>query len=115
MTASPSRGEIWRAGLDPARGHEQGRFRPVLIVSNNTFNHGTIGLVTVIPLTSKGRPIRTWLKTDPPEGGLPQTSFIICDQVRTISKERLGKRLGAVSPHVMAEVEWRLKYLLDLR
>jgi mRNA interferase MazF len=46
---------------------------------------------------------------------LKQESFIICDQVRTISKERLGKRYGAVSAATMLEVERRVKFLLDLR
>jgi mRNA interferase MazF len=111
---SPSRGEVWRVDFDPVRGHEQGRLRPALIVSNDLFNHGSIGLVTVVPITSKARSIRTWLRLEPPEGGLPQASFVICDQVRTVSKDRLGKRFGAVSPHIMAEIDRRLKYLMDL-
>jgi mRNA interferase MazF len=115
MTPLPSRGDVWRVDLEPVRGHEQGRSRPVLIVSNDIFNHGAIGLVTIVPITSKPRPIRTWLRITPPQGGLTQPSFIICDQVRTISKDRLGKRFGAVSPPVLAEVERRLKFLLDLR
>jgi mRNA interferase MazF len=115
MTPSPSRGEIWRVDLDPVRGHEQGRARPVLIVSNDVFNHGTIDLVTIVPITSKGRPVRSWLRIDPPEGGLAQTSFIICDQVRTVAKERLGKRFGSIRPATLAEVERCLKFLLDLR
>jgi mRNA interferase MazF len=111
----PSRGEIWRVNLEPVRGHEQGRVRPALIVSNDVFNHGSVGLVTVVPLTSKGRPIRSFLRVEPPEGGLSQVSFIICDQVRTISAERLGKRLGSISPRTLAEVERRLKFLLAMR
>lgn len=115
MTQLPSRGEVWRVDLDPVRGHEQGRVRPALVVSTDIFNHGAIGLVTVVPITSKVRPIRTWLRIEPPEGGLTQTSFIICDQIRTISKDRLGKRLGSISPASLAEAERRLKFLLDLR
>jgi mRNA interferase MazF len=110
----PSRGEVWRVDLDPVRGHEQGRIRPALIVSNNILNHGSADLVTVVPVTTKGRPIRSFLRIDPPEGGLAQTSFIICDQVRTISKERLGKFCGVVSAGTLAEVQRRIKFLLDL-
>jgi mRNA interferase MazF len=101
--------------LEPVRGHEQGRVRPVLIVSNDIFNHGSVGLVTIVPITTRERPIHAFLRVDPPEGGLPQTSFIICDQVRTISMERLGKRFGVVSPRTLAEVERRLKFLLAMR
>ncbi|HUB25446.1 MAG TPA: type II toxin-antitoxin system PemK/MazF family toxin [Tepidisphaeraceae bacterium] len=114
MTPIASRGEIWRVDLDPVRGHEQGRVRPALIISNNIFNHGSIDLVTVVPITSKGRPIRSWLRIDPPEGGVSQARFIICDQVRTISKDRLGKRFGTIRPATLAEVERRLRHLLDL-
>jgi mRNA interferase MazF len=115
LKAVPLRGEVWRVDFEPVRGHEQGRTRPALIISNDVLNSSAAGLVTVVPITSKGRPIRSFLKINPPEGGLPQTSYIICDQVRTIAKERLGKRFGVVSPVVLAEVERRLKFMLDLR
>src|SRR5207253_16904 len=84
-------GEVWRVDLEPVRGHEQGRMRPALVMSNDIFNHGPIGLVTIIPITSKARPIRTFLRVDPPQGGLTQISYIICDQVRTVADERLGE------------------------
>lgn len=113
--ANPSRGEIWRVDFEPVRGHEQGRVRPALIVSSDIYNHGPAGLVTVIPMTTKGRPIRSFLRVDPPEGGLQKTSFLICEQVRTISRERLGRRFGALARATMAEVELRLKFLLELR
>ncbi len=115
LLPSPVRGEIWRVDLEPVRGHEQGRTRPALVVSNDIVNHGPGGLVTVVPITTKAKPIRSFLKIEPPEGGLPQMSFIICDQVRTISKQRLTKRYGAVSPEVLLEVERRLTFLLDLK
>lgn len=115
MKALPSRGEVWRVDLEPVQGHEQGRARPALIVSNDIFNHGPSSLVTIVPITTKARPVRTFLRVDPPEGGLPHVSYVICDQVRTIAKARLGKRFGAVSDAVLAEVELRLKFLLDLR
>ena len=110
----PSRGEVWRVDLEPVRGHEQGRVRPALIVSNDVLNHGPADLVTIVPMTTKGRPIRSFLRIDPPEGGLVKTSFIICDQVRTISKDRLGRPFGAVAAATLAEVERRLRFLLDL-
>ena len=101
--------------FEPVRGHEQGRTRPALVVSNDLLNRGPAGLVTVVPITSKGRPLRSFLRIDPPEGGLPQTSFIICDQVRTIASERLTKCFGRISPESLAQVEERLRFLLDLQ
>lgn len=111
----PLRGEIWRADLEPVRGHEQGGSRPALVISNDIFNHSPAGLVVIVPITSKARPIRSFLRVEPPEGGLKQTSYLICDQVRTIAKDRLGKCLGRISPQTLVEVEGRLKFLLDLR
>jgi mRNA interferase MazF len=110
----PARGEIWRVDLDPVLGHEQGGARPALIISNDIFNSSAAGLVVIVPATSKSRPIRSFLRIDPPEGGLKQTSFLICDQIRTISKGRLTKRMGAITAPVLAEVEQRVKFLLDL-
>ena len=110
----PSRGDIWRADLEPSRGHEQGLVRPVLVISNDILNHGRSALVTIVPLTTKGRPIRSFLQIDPPEGGVSKTSFIMCDQIRTISSDRLTRRFGAVSPRVLAQVEMRLRYLLGI-
>ena len=112
--ARPSRGEVWRVDLEPVRGHEQGRTRPALIVSDDVFNHGASGLVTIVPMTTKGRAIRSFLRVDPPEGGISKTSFIICDQVRTISRDRLSRRFGTVSSATLAEVEERLRFLLSL-
>jgi len=100
--------------LEPVRGHEQGRVRPVLVISNNTLNHGHSGLVTVVPMTTKGRPLRSFVRIDPSEGGVSKTSFVMCDQIRTISSERLSRRFGAVSPARLAEVEMRIRFLLDL-
>ena len=114
MNAFPVRGDVWRANLDPVRGHEQGRVRPVLVVSNNVFNRGPSELVTVIPIANKFRPIRAYLRIESPEGGLPQTSYIICDQIRTLSRDRLNKRFGTVSSKTLAEVGERLKFLLAL-
>ena len=54
------------------------------------------------------------LPTEPPEGGTTRPSVIMCDNVRAVSKERLVRRLGAVSSHTLAEVEDRLRVLLGL-
>jgi mRNA interferase MazF len=70
--------------FDPVRGHEQGRTRPALIVSNDVLNSSAAGLITVVPITTKARPIRSFFKINPPDAGLPHTGYIICDQVRTI-------------------------------
>ncbi len=115
MPQAPSRGEIWDADLSPTRGHEQAGTRPVLIVSTDAFNHGPAGLVFVLPLTRTDHRIPLHVAVDPPEGGLTARSFILCDAIRSISKERLGPRpWGVVTPQTMARIEDCLRLLLDL-
>ena len=107
-------GEVWQVNLDPVIGHEQGRTRPALIVSVNEFNKSPAGLVTVVPITSKDRGVRSHVRIDPPEGGLTARSFALCDQVRSISDERLLSRWGMASETTMKEVGSLLRMLLGL-
>jgi mRNA interferase MazF len=111
------RGEIWLADFDPARGHEQGRRRPALIISNDQFNSGAAELVIVVPFTTRERermPLR--VRVDPPEGGLRETSWGLCEAVRSISTRRLLEEepWGVVSARTLAAVEYRVRTLLDL-
>ena len=116
--ADPSRGEIWLADLEIGRGHEQSGQRPVLVVSDDAFNTGPSGLVMTVPLTSKvmkSKNIAVHIRVDPPEAGLKTPSVILCDQLRTISKDRLGKApWGIISAATMMEVEEALRLLLGL-
>jgi mRNA interferase MazF len=115
MRRRPLRGEIWSAALDPTRGHEQAGSRPVLILSNDVYNGGPGGLVIVAPLTRTDRGIPLHIPVDPPEGGLSARSYVLCDHARAISKERLGDAAwGRISGQTLAEVEDRLRVLLDL-
>ena len=100
--------------LNPTRGRAQAGTRPALVVSVDLFNHGPADLVVVLPITSKAKGIPFHIRIDPPEGGLPQASFIKCEDIRCVSKERLLKRCGAVSGDAVADVEDRLRILLGL-
>lgn len=114
MPPRASRGEVWYADLNPARGHEQAGERPVLIVSTDVLNHGPSGHVVVIPLTRTDRGIRLWVAIDPPEGGLRERSFAMCDSVRSISSTRLRDQQGVVGTRTMEQVEDRLRIVLQL-
>lgn len=110
----PQRGDVWLANLDPTRGREQAGTRPVLIVSANLFNSSPAELVIVLPITSKAKGIRTHVEVTPPEAGMKTRSYIKCEDVRSIAKERLSKRWGRVSPATLDAVETRLRILLEL-
>lgn len=110
----PLRGEIWLTTLDPTIGREQAGTRPALIISDDLFNQSHAELVVVLPITSKGKGIRSHVPVLPPEGGLSVESFIKCEDVRSISIQRFGRRLGKVSLRTMDEVENRLRIILAL-
>ena len=111
----PSRGEIWSVDLDPTRGHEQAGERPALVISTDTFNWGPADLVVIIPLTTTDRGIPLHVRVQPSkQNGLERPSVILCDQLRSVSKQRFVKVLGKLSSPVMAQVEERLRALLQL-
>ena len=101
--------------LEPVVGHEQGRRRPALILSADAWNAGPAGLVTVVPITNKARHgIPSRIEVKPPRGGLATVSWVIGEQVRTVSTSRLGKRLGVLSARTMLRVEDVVRMLLGL-
>lgn len=112
--SNPLRGEVWRADLDPVRGHEQAGTRPVLIISDDILNTSAAGLFIGLPITSKSKFTRSHVAVAPPEGGLTLPSFIKCEDVRSLSTDRLHGRLGRVSPETLEAVEYRLRVLMKL-
>lgn len=108
------RGEVWNVTLDPVIGHEQAGRRPALIVSADALNQSPAGLVAVLPITSKHRALPSRIRIGPPEGGLTMESWVITEQVRTISKQRFLSRLGTVTAATMDEVAMCLRLLLNL-
>ncbi|MFN0083421.1 MAG: type II toxin-antitoxin system PemK/MazF family toxin [Ferruginibacter sp.] len=89
--------EIWWADLEPVKGSEQGKTRPLVIVIGNTMNlHFPV--VIACPLSSAVKDFEgcvTVVKTK--LNGLAKDSEIITFQIRTISKERLVKKLGTIT------------------
>ncbi len=116
------RGEVWLVDLSPVRGREQAGKRPCLVVSVDLFNQGGAELAIAqartqgfaLPITSKNKGIPFHVEVNPPEAGLRMQSFIKCEDVRSISVERFERKLGAVAPETLAQVEIRLKILMSL-
>ncbi len=97
------RGEIRWANLNPTLGQEQAGLRPVLIVSQDVFNDRS-GTVIAVALTSQpqraGFPLTLELTTP----GLPKRSWVKISQIRTLSTERIGKRIAVALPEEMIRV-----------
>jgi mRNA interferase MazF len=108
------RGEVWLVDSNPIAGHEQGGRRPALVLSVDAFNASRADLVTVLPITSRARALRSRVAVQPPEGGLSSPSYIIAEQVRTISTSRLEQRLGRVSKETLSQVCGIVSPLLGL-
>lgn len=107
------RGEVWLADLNPIRGREQTGQRPVLIVSADPFNQSPAGLVIAVPFTTRERGIPTHIAVRPPDGGLRDVSYAMCEQLRTLAADRLAPHpFGRVSSAVLRTVEDRLRLLL---
>ncbi len=97
------RGDIVWADLNPARGHEQGGERPVVVISQDVFNARS---GTVIALAITGQPQRadfplTWEVTSVK---LPKRSWVKISQIRTLSAQRLGKRIGRMAPEELDQL-----------
>jgi len=110
----PLRGEVWDLSFDPVSRHEQGGTRPALILSEDIFNEGPADLIVVAPITRTARRVRWHVQVAPPEGGLVSESFIQCENVRSVSKQRLKRLRGRISGGTIQQVEDRLRILLGL-
>ena len=107
------RGEIYLANLSPASGSETDKTRPVLIVSNDTFNQYS-PLVTVVPVsrqTTKLYPFQVALSTST---GLTKDSKAKCEQIRTIDKGRLSAKLGQITHQQQTLIDAAIKLHLAL-
>jgi mRNA interferase MazF len=97
------RGEIRWADLNPARGREQAGQRPVLILSQDIFNDRS-GTVIAVALTSQPQQAGFPLTLELQAKGLPKKSWAKISQIRTLAVERIGQRIGKVSPEELAQV-----------
>ncbi|OGL42005.1 MAG: PemK family transcriptional regulator [Candidatus Schekmanbacteria bacterium GWA2_38_9] len=110
----PKRGEIYYVNFDPTIGVEIKKTRPALIIQNdigNMYSQATI--VAAITSTSR-KPHPYEVSVESGEGGLAKDSLILLNQIRTIDKKRLGKKLGVVSSEKIQEVNEALKISLEI-
>lgn len=101
--ASILRGEIYWADLNPVRGAEQAGLRPVLIISHDIFNLRS-GTVIALALTSQEPRAGFPLTLELADVNLPKKSWVKISQIRTLSVERIGKKLGWISPEELEQI-----------
>ncbi len=97
------RGEVRWAELNPTRGHEQAGRRPVLILSHDIFNKRS-GTVIAMALTSQPQKAGFPLTYPLESKQLQKPSWVKISQIRTLSVERIGKKLGTAEPEQLAEI-----------
>ena len=112
----PKRGEIYWLDWHPARGSEQAGRRPGLVVSPDVGNRaGSTVIVAALTTRIPSRPYRFQVRVlATPETGLRRDSTVMCEQVMTVSKDRLEQYIGTLPPDVMRRVDDALKVALGL-
>lgn len=97
------RGDILWAKLDPILGHEQSGLRPVLVLSQNVFNDRS-GTVIAVALTSQQPSAGFPLTRELSNPNLPKKSWAKISQIRTLSVQRLGKKLGKATTEELEDI-----------
>jgi mRNA interferase MazF len=97
------RGDVFWADLDPTRGREQTGRHPVLVISHDIFNERS-GTVIGMAITSRPQAVGFPLTVELLSAGLPKRSWVKVGQIRTLSIQRLGKRIGRISPEELLRI-----------
>ena len=109
------KGDLYFADLSPGVGSEQGGVRPVLVVQNDVGNKysPTIIVSAVTSQTSKAK-LPTHVELAATQGGLSKNSVVLLEQLRTIDKQRLKERIGALSDSQLPDVDAALGVSLGI-
>lgn len=108
------RGEIWLIDFGEPVGHEQGYRRPAVIISNDRLNDSRAGLAIVVPVTTTRRGLPSHIELEPGSSGLTHTSYAKAEDVKSVSTDRLVRRLGTIPADRLNHAEHALRLLLGL-
>jgi len=114
----PKRGEIYLVNFDPATGAEIRKTRPALILQNDIANrYSSVTIVAAITSFSDkdGKTYPTEVFIGVSEGGLDNDSITLLNQIRTIDKRRLVKKLGVLKDKTMAQIDKAIQISLEFR
>ena len=111
----PRRGEIYLVSFDPAVGSEIQKTRPALILQNDIANrHSPITIVAALTSQFEEPLYPTEVLITPPEGGLTVSSIVLLNQIRSIDRRRLVRRLGTVTQETLERVNRAMQLSLGL-
>lgn len=109
-----NRGEVYLADLGEPIGHEQGMTRPVVVVSADPWLASDPPVLAVIPMTRTFRNRSTHVEIEPGSSGLRATSYAKCEDIRSISPQRLRARFGVIDAVTQARIDVIVRRLLGL-
>lgn len=110
------RGEIWVGNLNPSRGREIGKARPVLVIQADELIQSSTPMVVVLPLTTQVYPgFRRWRITIPARDRLLKPCQVVTDQPRALDRDRFGEGpLTTLTAEEMAAVEKSLRAVMGM-
>jgi mRNA interferase MazF len=110
------RGEVWFVDWSPGRGSEQTGLRPAVMLQTNAANRNPHYPNTIVlTISTKGKAVPFHVTVNPSdENGLQAVSFVKCEQILTISKDRLIRRLGRLEEEHMEQIAAAVRRVLEL-
>lgn len=111
----PRRGHIYLVSFDPTIGSEIKKTRPALVIQNDIGNrYSPITIVAAITSKFGVPPYPTEVIMEPKDSGLPQRSAVVLNQIRSVDRQRLIKRIGHADTEVMQRVDQAIQISLGL-
>lgn len=111
----PVRGEIYLVNFDPTIGSEIKKTRPAFIIQNNISNeHSPITIVAAITSKYDDKLYPTEVFIAKNEAGLSQDSVVLLNQIRSIDRNRLMKRIGRADSKILKKIDLAIKISLAL-
>lgn len=109
------KGDIFLANLEPTRGSEQGGIRPVLIIQNDISNkYSPVTIISAITSKTFDKEYPTNMFISKEDSKLDKDSTIMLNQIRTIDKKRIIKKLGSLDNFLMNKIDLAIKISLAL-
>jgi mRNA interferase MazF len=105
---------VWLVDFGDPVGREQSGNRPAVVVSADSLNESRAGVVVVVPITTTYRGLPSHVEIDRGSSGLDEVSYAKCEDVKSVSEQRLIGRLGVVGDEVMFQAARALRFLLEL-